>query len=146
LTLFSLLWGASIALMLYLKAPLLFPIVFGLFGLLLLIGMLQLWFEVSRVVAERGSVSVASGYLYPGREQTIASGEIAEITTRIGMQAGSRPYYDLMILSKRGKRIIAGRSIRNKREAEWLAVTLQQALGLNRVEETRSREAGALGS
>jgi hypothetical protein len=146
LTLFSLLWGASIALMLYLKAPLLFPIVFGLFGLLLLIGMLQLWFEVSRVVAERGSVSVASGYLYPGREQTIASGEVAEITTRIGMQAGSRPYYDLMILSKRGKRIIAGRSIRNKREAEWLAVTLQQALGLNRVEETRSREAGALGS
>jgi hypothetical protein len=133
LTLFSLLWTASIALMLYLKAPLLFPIVFGFFELLLLIGLLQLWLEVSRVVVQRGSVSVARGYLYPGREQTIAGREIAEVTTRIGMQAGSRPYYDLMILANGGKRIVAGRSIRSKREAEWLAATLQQALGLDQV-------------
>jgi hypothetical protein len=146
LTLFALFWGGSIALMLHLRAPLLFPIVFGLFQLLLLIGVLQLWLEVSRVAAEPGSVSVARGYLFPAGEQKIPSGEVAEITTRIGMQAGSRPYYDVMISTKGGKRIIAGRSIRNKREAEWLAATLQQAMGLDRSGKTGRQEAGALGS
>jgi hypothetical protein len=48
------------------------------------------------------------------------------------MQAGSRPYYDLIILLKNGKRVTVGRSMRDKREAEWLALTMKNALGLVR--------------
>ena len=118
------------AFMVYLKAPLVFPIVFGLFELLLLIGTLQLWLGVSRVTADRAALLIAQGYIYPGREQKIASGEISTVTTKIGMQAGSQPYYDVIALRKNGKQIAAGRWIRNKREAEWLAATMRTALGL----------------
>jgi len=130
LTLFTLIWSATIAGLLYLRVPLLFPIVFGLFELLLLIGTLQLWLGVSRVVGDRESVRIAEGYIYPGRERTIPIGELSGVTTKIGMQAGSRPYYDVMVVRKKGKQIAAGRWIRNKREAEWLAATMRTALGL----------------
>jgi hypothetical protein len=130
LTVFTVFWSAAMAFMLYLKAPVVFPIVFGLFELLLLIGTLQLWLGVSRVTADRAALLIAQGYIYPGREQKIASGEISTVTTRIGMQAGSRPYYDVVVMRRSGKQIATGRWIRNKREAEWLAATIRDALGL----------------
>jgi hypothetical protein len=130
ISLFSALWGAVILLLLQLKAPVLFPIVFGVFEVLLLVGALQLWAVVSRVVVNKGSISLAQGYFYPGAQRTFRADEIAQITTRIGMQAGSRPYYDVVLVSNAGKQIAAGRWIRDKREAEWLAATMQQAFGV----------------
>jgi hypothetical protein len=44
------------------------------------------------------------------------------------MQAGNTPYYDVILIRKDGKQIPAGRGIRDKREAEWLAGTLREAL------------------
>jgi hypothetical protein len=111
-----------------LHAPLLFPIVFGAFGLLLVIVALDLWLSVTRVTAGDGVVTVASGWLVPQRERTLRAAEVAEVTTRIGSQAGGTPYYDLGIETKAGKRVAAGRCIRDKREAEWLAATIMQAL------------------
>jgi hypothetical protein len=46
------------------------------------------------------------------------------------MQAGSVPYYDVVVRQKDGTKVTAGSSVREKREAEWLAVTLKGALGL----------------
>jgi hypothetical protein len=53
------------------------------------------------------------------------------VVPAIGMQAGSTPYYDVVVRRKDGGKIIAGRSVRDKREAEWLAITLKEALGLS---------------
>ena len=50
------------------------------------------------------------------------------MTTRIGSQAGGTPYYDVMNVTAAGKRMAAGRAIRDKREAEWLAATIAGAL------------------
>jgi hypothetical protein len=129
-TVFTVLWIAIVWFLIYFKAPLLFPIVFGLFGLLLVYGTLQLWLGVSRVAVDAGKVAVASGYLSPGRDRILAVSEIADISTAIGMQAGSTPYYDVVIFRKNGKKVIAGRAVRDKREAEWLAKTMKNALGL----------------
>jgi hypothetical protein len=74
------------------------------------------------------AVTVASGLLAPMRRHRLGSDEIAEVTTRIGMQAGRTPYYDLILVRKDGKRMPAGRGIRDKREAEWLAATMREAL------------------
>jgi hypothetical protein len=46
------------------------------------------------------------------------------------MQGGSAPSYDVRIVRRDGKRIAAGSGIRDKREAEWLAWTIEQGLGL----------------
>lgn len=129
-TVFTVLWIAIIWCLIHFKAPLLFPIVFGLFGLLLVYGTLQLWLGVSRVSVDAGTLAVATGYLSPGRDRILAASEIADISTAIGMQAGSTPYYDVVIFRKNGKKVIAGRSVRDKREAEWVAKTMKNALGL----------------
>jgi hypothetical protein len=44
------------------------------------------------------------------------------------MQAGRTPYYDLMLIRNDGRKLPAGRAIRDKREAEWLADTVREAL------------------
>ena len=129
LTLFLLLWLGCIALQLYFRAPLIFPIVTGLFGLLIVIGVLDLWLTVSRVTVNAGTLTWASGYLVPGRERTLHASEVADVITSTGMQAGTTVYYDVMVVRKNGKKIKVGSSLRNKREADWLAGTIKKALG-----------------
>ena len=129
LTIFLLLWLGCIALQMYFRAPIVFPIVTGLFGLLILIGVLDLWLEVSRVNVDAGTLTWATGYLFPGRERTLTASEIADVTASIGMQAGTTVYYDVVVLRKNGKKTKVGRSLRHKREAQWLAGMLKEALG-----------------
>ncbi|MFL5515812.1 MAG: hypothetical protein ACJ8DJ_06630 [Gemmatimonadales bacterium] len=128
LSLFLLLWLGAIATMVLLKAPVIFPIVFGLFAVLLIWAALDLWLGVSRVTAGDGAVSVASGLITAGRERRVPSPEVAEVVTRIGMQAGSTPYYDVVVVRRDGKKIVAGRGIRDKREAEWVAGLIRQGV------------------
>ncbi len=128
-TFFLLIWLGCIALQIYFRAPLVFPIVTGLFGLLILISVLDLWFQVSRVRAEPGILTWASGYFFPGGERTIEASDVADVTASVGMQAGTTVYYDVAVVRKNGKRIKVGRSVRDKREAEWLAGTIKRAIG-----------------
>ena len=129
ITLFLALWSGVIWALIRFHAPLLFPVVFGGFGVLLLIGVLDLWLRVTTVVAANGSLTVASGYVMTGAERTLPASAIQDVTTRIGMQAGTRPYYDIVVNTRDGKKVIAGRALRDKREAEWLAATIKQAVG-----------------
>ena len=129
LTLFLVLWLGALGLQLYFGAPLIFPIVTALFAVLFLIAVLDLWLQVSRVTAHAGAVSWATGYIVPGRERTISVSDIADVTTAIGMQAGSRGYYDVVLVRKVGKKAKVGHSVRDKREAEWLAATIKKELG-----------------
>jgi hypothetical protein len=130
LTVFALIWWGTIGIQLYLHAPIIFPIVTALFGLLLLIGVLDLWLKVSRVTVDPGTVTVATGYLEPGRGRSLTAAEVADVVAAIGMQAGKTVYYDVVIRRKDGKKTTAGGSVRDKREAEWLAVTIKKSLGI----------------
>ena len=46
------------------------------------------------------------------------------------MQAGTKVYYDLAVLQRNGRRANAGSGIGDKREAEWLAGLIRQAVGI----------------
>ncbi|HEU5303725.1 MAG TPA: hypothetical protein VFU40_03690 [Gemmatimonadales bacterium] len=130
LTLFLALWLGAIGFQLYLGVPAALPIVSGIFGALILIGVLDLWLGVSQVNVDAGELSVATGYLYPGRARTVAALEIADVAAVMGMRSGRVPYYDVTVIRKNGRKIRAGRSVRDKREAEWLAAVIRKALGL----------------
>ena len=125
LTLFLALWCGAIAVMFALGAPLFFPIVFGIFAAPLLVGVLQMWFGVTRVAADRDGVTVTTGLLGGGSARTVPASEIAGINIAVGMQAGNAVYYDVRIMRRNGRRVTAGSGIRDKREAEWLAHTLR---------------------
>ena len=60
----------------------------------------------------------------------LTAAEVADGVAAIGMQAGKTVYYDVVIRRKDGKKTTAGSSVRDKREAEWLAVTIKKALGI----------------
>ncbi len=130
LTAFLAIWMGAVAGTIVMGAPLIFPIVFGAFGVFLVVAVLDAWLSVTRVTAGDDGVVVASGWLTPGRERTLRPGEVAEVTTRIGAQAGRTTYYDIQLVTTAGKRVPAGGAVRDKREAEWLAARLRTALGL----------------
>ncbi len=128
LTLVLALWLAAVWATVHLDAPLLLQIVFAAFGLLLAWATVSVWFGVSRITVGDGSVAVATGVIAPMRERRMPSQDVAEVVTRIGMQAGGRPFYDLVLMCRDGRQVYAGRGVRDKREAEWLADTLREAL------------------
>jgi hypothetical protein len=78
-TLFLLIWMGAIALQAYLDVPTVFPVTCGLFGLLIFFGVLDLWMGVTRVTIDAGIVTVATGYLYPGKERSLPQSEIGEV-------------------------------------------------------------------
>src|SRR5262249_17736950 len=128
ITAFTAIWTGAIVLMLALHAPILFPIVFGVFELLLVYVLLEAWLGVTRVTAGNGQVTIANGWLVPQRERTLRAAEVKGVTTRIAAQQGDTPLYDIPIETTAGTRVAAGRSVRDKREAEWLAATIARAI------------------
>jgi hypothetical protein len=128
LTVFTLIWAAAVWATIAFHAPLIFPIVFSAFGVLLVVLMIDQWVGVARVTADRGGVTIAKGWLLAGRERTLPAAEVSDVTIRIGSQAGRTPYYDVTIVTTAGKRVTAGDGIPDRREAEWLAATVREAL------------------
>jgi hypothetical protein len=129
LTLFAGLWGGVVWLLVSLKAGVFFVGIFGLVELALLYAVLRMWFRVTEVTAAREGVAIASGFGSVGEPRRIPAAEVAGVETGIGMQAGNTVYYSLTIVGKDGRRVNAGSGIRDKREAQWLAGLIRQAIG-----------------
>jgi len=130
-TVFTLIWSAFIWFMMTHGAPIFFPIVFGLFDLLLLYAVLRLWFGVSKVLIKSGQVKVTSGFLWLGVSKVIPCSQVEDIQISIGMQSGGRsgtPYYNIELITHAKKKVSLGRSIKDKRQAEWLATAMKDAV------------------
>jgi hypothetical protein len=94
-TIFFLGWSGVIFAMLKLGAPLLFPVIFGLFDLLLFYGVLAHWLGRITVSADTGLLKVDRRILGFGGERRLEGSVISAIEPAIGMQVGSTPYYDI---------------------------------------------------
>ncbi len=128
LTVFTLIWSGITPGLYLLGAPLLFPIVFGAFDLLLLYVVLALWLGTTFIHADHDGLKVTSGLLGIGRPREAPAAGVSSISPAISMTAGSTPYYGLEVVTSEGKKFSAGIGIRDKREAEWLASQIQEAL------------------
>ncbi len=122
-------WGAVVTAVFVLDAPLVFKAVFLLGELLIAYAAIRLWFRVVRVTADRQRLSVAVGLGTPGAPRIVPTAEVADVELRIGMQSGERVWYDLYVVRSDGRKFEAGSGIRDKREAEWIAAKLREALG-----------------
>ena len=78
-TMFFLIWTGAIAGMVYLKAPLLFPVIFGLIDLLLAFWTVDLWLYRSVVDVSRYEVAVTGGLLGLGRTRHALVSDIHQI-------------------------------------------------------------------
>jgi hypothetical protein len=121
-------WSGAVWGMTHFKAPILFPILFGFFWLLILWGFLQAWSGTTRVAADLDGLTVTNKLLGIGRARTIPSGEIVEIKTVQGMRAGQTVYLDIQVICRNDRKVTAGRAIKDVQEAEWLAREMMKSV------------------
>jgi hypothetical protein len=131
ITTFSTVWSGVLALLVFLHAPLIFPVVFGIFDLLLLMGAAQLWLGTSRVIIDPTHVRLQSGLCRGGKWREFPKSQILDIQAVITAQQGGAsgtPYYDIRLLQTEHENVTLGRTIRDKNEAEWLVAEMKKAL------------------
>lgn len=128
LTVFTIVWCGCIWLMLDLDAPLVFPIVFGIFALLLLAGLVELWLKQTRVEVANGRLAFNQRLVGPGKTRMFAADEISRIAVKSGMQSGDHLFYQLVLHDRQGKKHALGSRIRGQRLARRIVDDLQEAL------------------
>lgn len=154
-TLFLAMWCGFLWLMIYKKAPLLFPIVFGLFALVLLWGCFNAWFRSTRLTIDSTAVSLTTRYLFFGKTRRFLPADIDRFERRAGMTSGNKVYSDIKLVpagagtfaenklkyQQTGQMppvrfvirnlsgVTVGSSIANAGEAEWLVEAMNEALG-----------------
>jgi len=101
ITLFMLVFNGAAAATFHLHAPILFPIVFGLLGVLLVFGTFSVWFKSSRVTIDSTNVRATNRWLIFSRTREFSAGDIARFATKTGMQSGSQIFTDIKLI-KRG--------------------------------------------
>jgi hypothetical protein len=132
-TVFLLIFGAITCFLAFSKAPVIFPIAFGFFALLLLYISVQVWLGTTRVGIGNTELLVQDGYLGGGKVRRFEFSEIASIGSAIKSQQGGStgtPYYDIELTLRSGRKITLGRTLRNKQEVDWLMGEMRRLTGL----------------
>jgi hypothetical protein len=104
---FAALWGAISAVLFYVDAPLLFPIVFLLFEAVLIWWALSLWPTEYRVTLERGLLTLSRRGFMARAPVEIPLKWIRGVQAKVGMQAGNKLYYDLKVDTAEGSHTAA---------------------------------------
>ncbi len=127
-TIFTIIWTGIVILLNHSDAPLLFPIVFGFFDLLLLFGLTSLWFGTSKVEIRPGEITVKRGFLGTGKLRLFSKEEVSKIEETIEMQSGNKVYYGIALHLTNGKKRKLGGGIPDKGEVIALIQAMEQAL------------------
>jgi hypothetical protein len=130
---FTAVWTGALWLQWRVGFPWIFPIVTGLFDLLLLYIAIDLWLGVTTVTAGTGALRVRHTLLGMGGTRVIDAADVAAIELHISMQTQGRhgtPYYQVRARLKNGRKASLGGSVRNKRHAEWLAAQMRSSIGM----------------
>ncbi len=125
-----LIFAGIVALLIFGGAPFIFPLVFGMFSLLIAFITVFLVFGESRIVVEEGHVNVRNllfGFRLPmGRRMPCSS--ITKIGVKGEAQAGKRGYYSITLTQEDGKSISPFLFLNDRREADWLAEEVRKAM------------------
>ncbi len=89
---FWLIWSGAIVLMIYLEAPIFFPIVFGLVDVLLLLFVADIWFYKSAVDVSPRGLKVTGGLFGLGKSHWIDASDVAKIEPAQGRCNRASPF------------------------------------------------------
>jgi hypothetical protein len=98
MTLFMLVFNGAAVFMYRAQAPIMFPIVFGLVGVLLILGTFNLWFKSSRITVNATNVRLTRRWLIFSRTREFSAGDYARFATKTGMQGGSTIFTDIKLV------------------------------------------------
>jgi hypothetical protein len=131
LGIFTTIWFGVIALMTRLGAPVFIPLLFGAFGLFILIATLDFFLGRTTARVDRTRVALRRAWLGLGGTRTIDASAVTDVVTSIGMTQGGgsgTPYYDVEIRAG-GKKYDVAKYVPSKRDAEMLAARVRRAMG-----------------
>jgi hypothetical protein len=128
LTLFTIIWCGFIWIMRAVGAPIFFPIVFGLFALLLLAGLIDLWLKQTRIEVANGRLAFNRRFLGRGKTRIFEGDDIRSIKSERGMQSGNKLFYRLRLHTRDGKTHTLASLIRDQRLAKRIVDDLEEAL------------------
>ena len=83
-------------------APILFPIIFGIIGALMILGVLSAWLKSSRVTIDSTSVRATNRWLVFSRARQFSTGDVSRFVTKIGMQSGTQIFTDIKLIPRGG--------------------------------------------
>ena len=130
---FTAVWIGMTVLFAKLGAPIIFPIVFGAFGALMVLGILGMIFSNKRLEL-RSTELVSSGGLFGKRKSFPYSG-LAKVEKHCGMQAGTRSYYSIRVEDNQGRSASVTPDLRPVSTAEALLSEIQRRIA--KIEESQ---------
>ncbi len=129
LTVFLALWSGAIWLMIRFGAPIVFPIVFGLFEVLLIFAAVDLWLTKRVIEVNRAEICYSKGVFGSGKQRILPRDEIESIKPTRGMQSGSKLYYQIEVKTQRGKEHTIANQIGSLLITKSLIREIEDALG-----------------
>src|SRR5882672_9681997 len=132
LLVFTLIWS-GVVYFLYAHAPLFFFIVFGLFDLLLVYGVLHVTLGSARIGVANGEILSRTGILGLGSTRRIQASDVASIVPVVSMQQGGgsgSALYAIRLRAKNGRKYTLADEIDSRQEARWLVSQIETLAGL----------------
>lgn len=129
-TLFFLGWTTVLVFLAKSSAPILFPIVFGFFDVLIGFFWFDVTFRQSRLTANRQRLISQQRWLFFQRVKEWPVSSIRNISLKVGMSSNQQRYYDLIALLDTGRTATLACAIPSRIEADWLAAEIKTALQL----------------
>jgi hypothetical protein len=115
------------------RAPIIFPLAFGFFTLILAYAVMQMWLGTTRIGIGGSALLVQDGYLGGGKVRRFEFAELGSINSRITAQQGGgngTPFYSIELTLRSGKKVVLGRTIRNEQEVNWVVNEMRRLTGL----------------
>jgi len=129
---FTLIWS-GVVYFLYSHAPFFFFVVFGLFDLLLVYGVLHVTLGSARIGVANGEILSRTGILGLGSTRRIPASDVASIVPVVSMQQGGssgNALYAIRLRLKNGRKYNLADEIDSRQEARWVVAQIETLAGL----------------
>ncbi len=124
---FLLIWTGAVVFLYKVKAPLIFPIVFGFFELLLIWLFLDMLLFRSRADVCHKSLSIQKG-IFSLKKNQLDFSDIDRLEIKSGMTYGNKLYYNLNVVLKGGKKHLIAKNLSSRHIAENLTKEMEKIL------------------
>jgi hypothetical protein len=125
-------WDGILWVLLAADAPIMFPIIWGLFELLIMWGVADKWTGTTRVIVDSQGIAIRHTTLGLGGTKRMSCSEVSEVRVELAhqntQQAGSRANYKVKIVDIAGTKVSAARSIKGKPVAREFVRRLKKAI------------------
>ena len=133
LFIFAVIWTGVVYFLFHSKAPLFFPIIFGLMDLFVILGLFHVAFGTARIRVGNGEILSTKRVLGIGSTKHFLFSEVdAIVAVTSGQQGGAQgnSMYAIRLRTKNSRRVTLADEISSRQEARWIVSQIESLAGL----------------